>query len=350
MSKTSFIHNLDRADPKVFRTVLERIYDHLTALAYQEAPAEETETLLFEISDAVSPTFEAASRPGLGGQVDRVFATILETIRASDGAVDLHLDVTLQVRRLREILSGGFAFETPAYSYSVVGPVEDTFPYEKLSASSRATSLRKQHHIAFQPFKYDGGLDRARALIFEAPLSPAEMMLAGEAKARDIQMVLISHAEILPGVPTFADADEAFMDLQARCMQISDGADIMPREALEKSWALDLPRPVDGDYEALALHADILRERCKNLARSMTHGTDRAAARYAEMYKMIKSDMVPEDVREAFFQITANGSRSGDNPSAAQRINSMRRQIEALEDKIEDLEQTKESAADLTPD
>ena len=57
---------------------------------------------------------------------------------------------------------------------------------------------------------------------------------------------------------------------------------------------------------------------------------------------MIKSDMVPEEVQKAFFQITANGYRSGENPTAAQRINSMRHQIEKLEDKIEELQKPAE--------
>jgi len=339
MSKSTFVYNMSRADPDTFRDVLETLYDYLEARAFGDDLDEVAEKILFEMQHTSRPKYDGNTHAGLDIKVDKVFAQMLKEIETSEAADDLRLRISLQLRHLRDIVTTGFAYEAPGYAYHVVGPIEESFPYEKMSASWRAGELRRNHSISCHEHNYEGGLDRARALIFEAPLSTAEIMLAGEAKARDVKMVLIGEEELLPGVPTFSDADDAFKDLLARCMQSSAMTEDLPEEALERSVALDAVQPNDGDYDALALHAGILRKRCRNLVRTLADRSDRDAARYAEMYKMIKSDMVPEEVQKAFFQITANGYRSGENPTAAQRINSMRHQIEKLEDKIEELKE-----------
>ena len=349
MSKFSFLCNMSRAEPKAFREVLESIYDYIETRAFGEDCDEVAEALHVRMQEAAKRKYEEDAQVGLDVKVDGVFAEILAQIEASDALNGFRLDILLQVRRLREILSGDFAFESPAFAYHVVGPVVDEFPYTKMSASNRAGAFRREHLFSCQAYNYDNGMNRARALIFEAPLSTAEIMLAGEAKARDVKTVLISDVEILPGVHTFRDADEAFRDLQSRCLQ--SGLDVgAVADEPERSVALDQLPPSDGDYAVLEVYAGILRQRCRNLTRTLASRSDRDAAKYAEMYKMIKSDMVPEEVRTAFFEITANGYRSGETPTAAQRINSLRHQIEKLEDKIEELELPREGTRDPAPD
>lgn len=348
MSKFSFLADMARAKPEAFREVLESIYGYIEMRAFGEDYDEAAETLLFQVQETAKRRYQDDAQLGLGVKVDEVFAEILAQIEASEAPRDFRLSILLQVRRLRQVLSGNFAFESPAYAYHVVGPVVDEFPYTKISASSRAVALQKKHVISCQAYNHDNGMDRARALIFEAPLSVDEIMLAGEAKARELKVVLISDEEILPGVPTFQDADEAFRDLHARCLQSSQDVEVLG-ETLEQSAVLDRAPPSDGDCAALELYAGIMRQRCRNLVRTLASRSDRQAANYAEMYKMIKSDMVPEEVRTAFFEITANGSRSGESPTAAQRINGMRHQIEKLEDKIEELERPREGDGDLAP-
>jgi hypothetical protein len=342
MSKSTFLYNMSRADPDAFEDVLGGVYDFIEARAFGDELDEVAENLLFEMQNASRPKYDDNMHAGLDIKVDKVFSDMLKEIESSEAADDLRLKISLQLRHLRQIVSTGFAYEVPGHSYHVVGPIEDIFPYEKMSASWRAGDLRREYNISCREHLYEGGLDRARALIFEAPLSTAEIMLAGEAKAKGLQMVLIGSEELLPGVPTFSDPEDAFKDIIARCMHSSELTEDIPEEDLERSAVLEPSQPDDGDYAALALHAGILRTRCRNLVRSLTSRSDRDAARYAEMYKMIKSDMVPEEVRNAFFQITANGSRAGESPTAAQRINTMRHQIEKLEDRIEELQKPAE--------
>jgi hypothetical protein len=342
MNEASFLRQLSRADSETFKKVAGALYQHLEAEVFEGNPSEAQLDLYNEVGRSLQEAQGSLDRGGLMGVVDDAFARI---IRKFDSAGSQNaMEVALAVREIRRIVSGRLAFDGAPYAYMVIGPSEEEFPYQKASASMRAGDLQRRFRIACQPATDAAKLRKARGVILEAPLSAEEIMLAGEARGLGLEMVLIATEELLPGVPTHATAEAAFTDLRARCGAATETADPLTSEMVEDlALPADLLDPEEDSPHELAawrLRAMLIEQAYEALMRSATFHHDRSAATSAELDKMIREESVPEELRKAYFEIVANGSRSGHNPDVAQKINAMRHKIEAL----------KEAQADETPE
>lgn len=334
MNEKAFTHRLASADTAIFKEVTGRIYRHLEALAYEGGSDEDPDIMLHQMVSQLNGSHRDLDRGGLAGVVDDAFAKLLAAVEEGDETPATEL--ALGIREIRNIVTGRHAFDGPRNVIRVVGPETEDFPYQKISASHRARDFQRSHRISVREATRPDQLRSARAVIFEAPLMTDEIMMAGEARSLGLEMVLIGREALLPGVPTFADAEDAFADLRRRVM--AQGAEHGVQEPAEvENVAVPAGRQEGADAAAWRLRAEILEQAYTALMRSMTFSADRHAAKSAELDKMIREDGVPEDLRKAYFEIVANGSRTGDNPVYAQTVNAMRHKIERLEGMVEKL-------------
>jgi hypothetical protein len=335
-----FSLKMSRASGDVFASVLKQLYSHVEAEAFGDVdPNLRTDPydIIDEINTLLDKDQHSFDRGGIRKVVSDLFADMLEGI-PDDNA--LKLQVSVFIRDLKRTLTGNIAFDGSSYTYGFVGPFGDDEQYLKQSPRMRANEFRHAHHLSSGVVSGIGDLTKMRGIVFEAPLVASEIMIAGAAQERGMEMVLINYSEekLLPGVPTFKTSEEAFSDLLSRCRDIENPLEGLGDEEIRTAGVPGRDLPAD----ALKLRIEILEQGYKSLMGSMTFSSDRHAAREAELFHMIHEDRVPEDVRKSYFDIIANGSMSGISPVHAHKINGMRHRIEALEKEVADLQPDEE--------
>lgn len=325
-AENHFVRQLAMADTETFDTLVRRMYRFIKADTDPDRLTKEDPEDLFDALLELRMNMSPLDRAGLRAVMDDAFAGLIGRIEAMpDPLAD---EVAFGLRELRHIVTGRAAFDGAPYTIFVVGPDPDEEDYRKPSPFMRASELQRRHRLSVQPLRSKGDLNKAQAVLFEVPLSTREVMLAGEARGLGLEIALIGREEALPGVPTFATADEAFLHLQARVH--ADRPEDHDPHAEPPSPDL----PGGGSAAAWRLRAEILEQAYAALRRSAIFSSDRGASRSAAIDTMIRGDDVPEAVKKKYFDIVANGSTEGVEPVLAWKINGMRHRIEELETQL----------------
>ena len=253
---------------------------------------------------------------------------------------------SLLLQRINGILTRGRAFDQPDWCWHVIGPAEELDCLDKISARSRAMQIQREFRLSCMSAGSGDDLLRSRGALVETPCSPQEILLVGLARGRGLEVVGIGDGPdgFFAGldIPFHMDAHEAFKRLVTRSAVSrpiensginQDGTDF-DRVCLELPPALS----PGAERAAWQLRAEIIEQAYGALKRSATYLGDSHAGCRAELDKLMLENDIPEQVRTAYFNIVANGSRQGQSPVVTQKINGMRHRIEVLEKKNATLE------------
>ena len=349
MTFDDFIITLTGSDGANARKAYVRIYSLLVAISdaavtgsvkIGDFSSECPETFLSDLirdlktgknTDHTDPDFT-----GLRNVIDRAFQDL-------DPQMDF-IAKSLLLQRINRILTRRSAFDQPDWCWHIIGsaPNPKLDSIDKTNARSRALWIQREFRLPCMSATTRDDLLRSRGVLIEAPCSPYECLLVGFAKGRNINVVGIGDdsdgffAEL--DIPFHTDAHDAFKNLVTRSaidMPVVEDFEIEQNGIDFDETYLKLPPPLSPDAERAVwqLRAEILEQAYDALRRSATYLSDRNAANQGELDKLMLENDTPEQIRSAYFDIVANGSRRGQSPVIAQKINGMRHRIEGLEKK-----------------
>lgn len=323
MSKFGFIMKILWADEKALRDALSSIYDQL--MAVDEGISSEIHAdFLYMVQRKLTEKDDFLERSGPRALIDQAF----DDLSADSDPIERGL----LLFRLNQILTGRQSSVRPSWCFHVIGPKQEC--YEKQSARGRALALQKQFRMPCKSAKSIEDIKHSRGILLEAPLGPEELMLAGAAIERGCRVSCIGEVESLHSIPSFQTAEEAFGDLIERAYGQLDG--VSPFDPEMDPWDLPAPLSEEAEKAALQLRIEVLEQSFESLLSSATYSSDRNAAKTAELDLLMKEESTPEAVRNAYFQIIANGSRDGHSPTAAQKINGLRSQVDQLKEQLKE--------------
>lgn len=325
MTQKRFIDAATTANEETFVNVMGRIYSQLHAMANEEVPQEDPYYFLHEVICEMKESSFKIERSGLRSVINQAFEDALQKIPGSE--------IHLLIRGLHRIMTGQISHDRAPWGYVVVGPDVSVDDYSKISARQRSLILQKKHRMPCSAAYNHKDIEQKRGVLLEAPLSASEIMIAGAAIASNLDVVLLGEVEGLSHIPSFNDPDEAFLALVEMSSSKFNVSDELDLDNLPADMTPCMISP-DAELAAWKLYAKISDQSYQALMHSAIFSSDRHIARSAELDKMIREPETPSHVQEAYFQIVANGSRSGCSPVEAQKINGMRHKIEELQRKL----------------
>lgn len=246
--------------------------------------------------------------------VQRAFAPLLARLRAADAST-----IALGIARDLEVsLTFGPRYALPHLGILVAGDGDD------VEVKSAARSIQREARQRVSVTREITEIEQSHTLILQSAPEPEDWLMAGAARQKGLRVIQIRpERDVAPWIETAVSWHEA-------------------AEMIAEALA-DTPRHDDGEVidfiakggeprsePAAELRAALLEGELERLRDSASFVILRRTAETEELRKLLKGS----EFEEAFFQIIANGSPSGESPQYARAINRLTWRIEALEKEL----------------